>query len=137
MVGNFLHFFQLIILLISALCAIHLGSRRFQTLQPLRFPLSATDPELSSLKGPSGNYKHKDVFCIYFFGSHNFAWIPEDQLKPYLEFKEKFASSCKTATFKDAINKIEQYMKNGILEELQALENPDQNDKAEEGRFDE
>ena len=59
------------------------------------------------------------------------------QLKPYLEFKEKFASSCKTATFKDAINKIEQYMKNGTLEELQALENPNQNDKAEEGRFDE
>lgn len=76
------------------------------------------------------------MHCIYFFGSHNFAWIPEDQLKPYLEFKEKFASSCKSATFKDAINKIEQYMKNGTSDELRALENPEQNDKAEEGRFD-
>lgn len=57
-------------------------------------------------------------------------------MKPYLEFKEKFASSCKSATFKDAINKIEQYMKNGTSDELRALENPEQNDKAEEGRFD-
>ena len=56
-------------------------------------------------------------------------------MKPYTEFKDKFASSCKTATFKDAINKIEQYMKNGTLDELRALENPDQNDKAEEGEF--
>lgn len=93
------------------------------------------DPALTKLKRPAGNYKHKHVHCIYFFGSHNYAWIPEDQLKPYLEFKEKFASSCKSATFKEAINKIETYIKNGTLEELKALENELSNDKVEEGLF--
>ena len=93
------------------------------------------DPSLTKLKRPAGNYKHKHVHCIYFFGSHNYAWIPEDQLKAYLEFKEKFVASCKSATFKDAINKIETFIKNGHLEELKQLENELSNDKTEDGNI--
>lgn len=89
------------------------------------------DPATTKLKRPSGNYRYKHVHCIYFFGSHNYAWIPEDQLKPYLEFKEKYGTSCKSATFKDAINKIETFIKNGTLDELRALEQDVQREKEE------
>ncbi|XP_055612460.1 cytokine-like nuclear factor N-PAC [Uranotaenia lowii] len=56
--------------------------------------------------------KNSPVRCIFFFGSNNYAWIEESQIKPYLEFKEKLISSCKSAGFKDAIAKIEDYIAN-------------------------
>jgi len=96
------------------------------------WPGKVTDPAITKLKRPAGNYRYKHVHCIYFFGSHNYAWIPEDQLKPYQEFKEKYAASCKSATFKEAINKIETFIKNGTLDELKALEQESQKEKEEE-----
>lgn len=54
--------------------------------------------------------KSMPVRCIFFFGSNNYAWIEESQIKPYLEFKEKLLSSCKSAGFKEAVQQIEEYM---------------------------
>uniref|UniRef100_A0A2M4A6P4 Cytokine-like nuclear factor N-PAC n=1 Tax=Anopheles triannulatus TaxID=58253 RepID=A0A2M4A6P4_9DIPT len=56
--------------------------------------------------------KNNPVQCIFFFGSNNYAWIEESQIKPYLEFKEKLVNSCKSALFKDAVRQIEDFMVN-------------------------
>lgn len=54
--------------------------------------------------------KNIPVRCIFFFGSNNYAWIEESQIKPYHEFKEKLLSSCKSAGFKEAVQQIEEYI---------------------------
>lgn len=56
--------------------------------------------------------KNIPVRCIFFFGSNNYAWIEETQIKPYHEFKEKLLSSCKSAGFKEAVQQIEDYIVN-------------------------
>ncbi|XP_055539381.1 cytokine-like nuclear factor N-PAC isoform X2 [Wyeomyia smithii] len=56
--------------------------------------------------------KNIPVKCIFFFGSNNYAWIEESQIKPYQEFKEKLLSSCKSAGFKEAVQQIEEYIVN-------------------------
>jgi len=69
--------------------------------------------------------------CIFFFGSENFAWIEIGCLKPYFEFKESLANSCKTVNFKEACRAIEQYIQerngegqnNGVTEAESRFEN--------------
>lgn len=56
--------------------------------------------------------KNIPVRCIFFFGSNNYAWIEETQIKPYHEFKEKLLSSCKSAGFKEAVQQIEDFIAN-------------------------
>ncbi|XP_053694041.1 cytokine-like nuclear factor N-PAC isoform X2 [Sabethes cyaneus] len=56
--------------------------------------------------------KNIPVKCIFFFGSNNYAWIEETQIKPYQEFKEKLLMSCKSAGFKEAVQQIEEYIVN-------------------------
>ncbi|KAL0273194.1 UNVERIFIED_CONTAM: hypothetical protein PYX00_005928 [Menopon gallinae] len=51
------------------------------------------------------------MHCIYFFGSNNYAWIEESQIKPYEEFKEQFGKAAKTS-LKEAIDAIEDYINN-------------------------
>ncbi|XP_063832043.1 cytokine-like nuclear factor N-PAC isoform X2 [Ostrinia nubilalis] len=54
--------------------------------------------------------KATNVQCIYFFGTNNYAWIEENNIKPYQEFKEQLIKSCKTAAFKEAVNQIEEFI---------------------------
>uniref|UniRef100_A0A224YG74 Cytokine-like nuclear factor N-PAC n=1 Tax=Rhipicephalus zambeziensis TaxID=60191 RepID=A0A224YG74_9ACAR len=54
----------------------------------------------------------KPMHCIFFFGTNNYAWIQEDQIKPYEASKEQFSKSSKTASFKEALEAIEDYVKN-------------------------
>ncbi|XP_050039588.1 cytokine-like nuclear factor N-PAC isoform X2 [Dermacentor andersoni] len=54
----------------------------------------------------------KPMHCIFFFGTNNYAWIQEDQIKPYETSKEQFSKSSKTASFKEALEAIEDYVKN-------------------------
>lgn len=56
--------------------------------------------------------KNNPVKCIFFFGTNNYAWIEETQIKPYQEFKDKLLNSCKTALFKEAVQQIEEFMVN-------------------------
>ncbi|XP_053616692.1 cytokine-like nuclear factor N-PAC isoform X2 [Plodia interpunctella] len=56
--------------------------------------------------------KATNVQCIYFFGTNNYAWIEENNIKPYQEFKEQLIKSCKTLAFKEAVNQIEEYIVN-------------------------
>lgn len=52
----------------------------------------------------------KNMQCIYFFGTNNYAWIEDNNIKPYQEYKEQLVKSCKTVAFKDAIAEIEEYI---------------------------
>ncbi|XP_075982430.1 nucleosome-destabilizing factor isoform X3 [Anticarsia gemmatalis] len=54
--------------------------------------------------------KAMNVQCIYFFGTNNYAWIEDNNIKPYQEYKEQLIKSCKTAAFKDAVNQIEEFI---------------------------
>ncbi|CAH2088221.1 unnamed protein product [Euphydryas editha] len=56
--------------------------------------------------------KAMSVQCIYFFGTNNYAWIEEHNIKPYHEHKEQLIKSCKTAAFKEAVAQIEEYIVN-------------------------
>ncbi|CAG4960549.1 unnamed protein product [Colias eurytheme] len=56
--------------------------------------------------------KAMNVQCIYFFGTNNYAWIEEHNIKPYQEHKEQLVKSCKTTAFKEAIAQIEEYIVN-------------------------
>ncbi|XP_064481986.1 cytokine-like nuclear factor N-PAC isoform X2 [Ornithodoros turicata] len=53
----------------------------------------------------------KPMQCIFFFGTNNYAWIQEDQIKPYEGSKDQFSKSSKTASFKEAVEAIEDYVK--------------------------
>ncbi|PSN37674.1 putative oxidoreductase GLYR1, partial [Blattella germanica] len=52
------------------------------------------------LKRPSG--KKLGQHCIFFFGTNNYAWIEESQIKPYLQFKEALEKTSKSGAFKEA-----------------------------------
>ncbi|XP_026740496.1 putative oxidoreductase GLYR1 homolog isoform X3 [Trichoplusia ni] len=56
--------------------------------------------------------KAMNVQCIYFFGTNNYAWIEDNNIKPYQEYKEQLIKSCKTAAFKEAVNQIEEFIVN-------------------------
>ncbi|XP_056639667.1 cytokine-like nuclear factor N-PAC isoform X1 [Diorhabda sublineata] len=54
----------------------------------------------------------KEMQWVYFFGTKNYAWIENTNIKPYAEFKEKNISSNKasnTGPFKKAISEIEEF----------------------------
>ncbi|XP_029715238.1 cytokine-like nuclear factor N-PAC isoform X1 [Aedes albopictus] len=54
--------------------------------------------------------KNIPVQCIFFFGSNNYAWIEETQIKSYHEFKEQLIASCKSAALKEAVQQIEEFI---------------------------
>ncbi|XP_026328167.1 putative oxidoreductase GLYR1 homolog isoform X2 [Hyposmocoma kahamanoa] len=56
--------------------------------------------------------KATNMQCIYFFGTNNYAWIEDHNIKPYNEFKETLIKSCKTAAFKEAVAQIEDFIVN-------------------------
>ncbi|CAG7717188.1 unnamed protein product [Allacma fusca] len=67
------------------------------------------------IKKPKTN---KLVYCIWFFGSNNFAWIEENNIKPYEKYKEQLSKACKTAQFRDACAQIEEYIRKKEAGEL-------------------
>ncbi|XP_074593387.1 nucleosome-destabilizing factor [Brevipalpus obovatus] len=70
-------------------------------------------PPHENMKRPPGNYKNKPIQCVYFFGSNNYAWIQEDAIKPYPDMKEAYSKLNKSNAFKEALDKIEEYIKSG------------------------
>ena len=53
----------------------------------------------------------KVMHCVFFFGTHDYGWIPEHDLKPYQEYKDKMMSNKKSV--KKAIDEIEGYIAGG------------------------
>ncbi|XP_043485846.1 putative oxidoreductase GLYR1 homolog [Polistes fuscatus] len=64
------------------------------------------------LKKP-GNTKRGPVQCIFFFGTNNYAWIEESNIKPYQQYKDTLVKSSKSVAFKDAVEAIEDYIAKG------------------------
>merc|ERR1719264_481650 len=52
------------------------------------------------------------MHCVFFFGTHDYAWITDTDIKPYQEFKDKLNTK-KSASFRGAIAEIEEYIKTG------------------------
>lgn len=52
----------------------------------------------------------KTQYCVWFFGSNNYAWIEEHSIKDYEEFKDRLSKTCKTAAFKEACAAAENYI---------------------------
>ena len=48
------------------------------------------------------------MHCVFFFGTHNYGWLPEADLKPYKEFKSEMNTTKKS--FKKAIDEMEAYI---------------------------
>lgn len=82
------------------------------------WPGKLVDPASTSLRKPPGHVQNKTSYCVYFFGTNNFAWITEDAIKPYAEYKEQNIKSSKSKGFKEAVAVIEEYIKNGCTDEL-------------------
>ena len=81
------------------------------------WPGKLVDASQTSLKKPPGNLRGKVNHCVYFFGSNNFAWLPEDSIKPYQEFKEANLKLCKTKAFQAAVELIEDFIRRGCPED--------------------
>ena len=57
----------------------------------------------------------KVMHCVFFFGSYDYGWLPEADLKPYQEFKTKSEVSTAKKSVKKAmtIHEIEAYIEGG------------------------
>ena len=55
--------------------------------------------------------QRKSLHCVFFFGSYDYGWLPEADLKPYQEFKIKSEVSTTKKSVKKAmaIDEIEAY----------------------------
>lgn len=82
------------------------------------WPSRIANPNESSLKNNDKTKTNKPSYLVYFFGSNNFAWMSEDTIKPYEEFKEKNKNGAKNVQFKQGIKQIEEYIANGGQKEL-------------------
>ncbi|XP_067132685.1 cytokine-like nuclear factor N-PAC isoform X2 [Centruroides vittatus] len=54
----------------------------------------------------------KPMHCVFFFGTDNYAWVQEDLIKPYEENKEQHLRPNKSGSFKEAVEAIEDYVRN-------------------------
>ncbi|XP_037072398.1 putative oxidoreductase GLYR1 homolog [Pollicipes pollicipes] len=59
------------------------------------------------LKTPS----KKKGFCVYFFGTENYAFIETQFIKPFLQHREKLAKANKSNQFKEALLVIDEYLR--------------------------
>lgn len=60
---------------------------------------------------PETHYKH--ARWVYFFGTHNYAWIQDSSVKPFNEFKSKFMHKCSKGV-EEAAKEADQYCSNYI-----------------------
>lgn len=79
------------------------------------WPSRIAAPSESALKNTAADKlkQPKVHYLVYFFGSNNFAWMPEDTIKPYDEFKDKNKNGSKNAQFKQGLKQIEEYIAAG------------------------
>jgi len=54
----------------------------------------------------------KQMHCVNFFGTNDFAWIEEFSIKDYEQFKDTFIKNKQTKQMTQAIEEIEVYLKN-------------------------
>ncbi|XP_034241262.1 putative oxidoreductase GLYR1 homolog [Thrips palmi] len=69
---------------------------------------------------------------VFFFGTKNFAWIEENNIKPYLPHKEELIKANKTVPFKEAIEEIENYRKGNGTDTFDVTDTVDEFDRLKE-----
>ena len=66
---------------------------------------------------PTDNMKRpavkKVMHCVFFFGTHDYAWILDGDLKPYKEFKDLLNKKKASSSFKKAIAEMEEFLLTG------------------------
>jgi 3-hydroxyisobutyrate dehydrogenase len=85
----------------------------------------------------TGQTLKKGAFCVYFFGSRNYASIMPEDLKPYQEFKEKFGRNVKLVNLKRAVEELERFLageEESEDEEEQEEEEQEENDEAKKSK---
>lgn len=58
--------------------------------------------------------KQKSAKCVFFFGTKNYAFIDDTNIKSYLAHKDELIKSGKTVAFKDAVRQMEEYISDPI-----------------------
>ena len=53
----------------------------------------------------------KQMHCVNFFGTNDFAWIEEFNVKDYQQFKDTFINSKQSKVISQAIKEMEAYLK--------------------------
>ena len=96
---------------------------RFQVGDPVWSKMKGYPAWPSRIAGPhEANIKNveaekskapKNYYLVYFFGSNNFAWMPEDTVKPYADFVDENKKKGKSPQFKKGIKAIEEYLEKG------------------------
>lgn len=69
----------------------------------------------------------KMLHCVFFFGTHDYGWIVDTDLKPYQEFKETLKNNKKSAAFKRSVAEMEHFLATGKCE-FDDLKHPAAND---------
>lgn len=59
--------------------------------------------------------KYDDDLLNVFPFQFNSAWIEESNIKNYLEYKDQLINSSKTAAFKEAVQRIEEYISDPVV----------------------
>ncbi|KAH8410076.1 hypothetical protein KR009_005608 [Drosophila setifemur] len=73
------------------------------------WPGMIVDPPLDLL----AQQRRANTKCVFFFGSRNFAWIEESNIKPFEgPWKDELAKVSKPAAFRHAMTDIEKYIDN-------------------------
>ena len=53
----------------------------------------------------------KQMHCVNFFGTNDFAWIEENNMKDYEQYKETLIKDKKTKQMANAIEEMEKYLR--------------------------
>ena len=51
----------------------------------------------------------KLLHCVYFFGTHDFGWLSEQDVKRYHEFRDSLIGGAKTHSFQKALKEVEEF----------------------------
>jgi len=87
--------------------------------------IASPPKDLKRISKPPG----KTASCVFFFGTDNFAWIEDFNIKPYHEFKDQFTKACKSRAFIEACQAIEQYITNPPKEEEAVQQTTEKSDE--------
>lgn len=68
------------------------------------------DMPLDGMKRPTIK---KVMHCVFFFGTHDYGWITDVDLKPFQEFRDQLMSNKKSAKLKKGIDEVEEYITGG------------------------
>ena len=64
-------------------------------------------PEAPDLKRPGTK---KLLHCVKFFGTHDYGWLGEQEVKPYQAFRDALSGGSKLLSFQRALKEIEECM---------------------------